>query len=385
MTGPVGGGRIIIVGGGVIGVSIAYHLSALGHRDVLVLDRGNLGEGTTARATGGIRQQFTSLINARLGHRSVRIFQSLSEATGEPFDFRQHGYLFLLSTDTQLAVFRRAVAMQNELGIPSRIVDSGELSQIYPELRIDDLLGGSYCPTDGSASPADAVQAWAKAARRAGVQFHIHREVTGFLRTGASAVRGVRTSSGDVEGEAVVLATGPWCRELGHELGLTLHVEPHRRQAFAVEPLPWLRPELPVTVDLATGAYIHPEVHNTVVGGNDRNVPEGTSTSVDWELSTSLMSALVDRWPKMEAARLVRGWAGLRAMTPDDHAIVGPVAGVDGLWVAVGFSGHGFMQAPAIGETVAQLLLTGTSNIDITALRASRFAEGQAIAEEVIF
>jgi sarcosine oxidase, subunit beta len=380
-----GDGRIVIVGAGIIGVSTAYHLSALGHRDVVVLDRAGIGEGTTANATGGIRQQFTSAINATLAHRSVELFGRLAGATGEPFNFRQHGYLFLLSEPAQLVAFGRAVHMQNQIGIPSRVVDPAEIGQLYPQVRTEDLVGGTYCPTDGSASPTDATNAYAKAARRNGVIITTNSAVRDFLRTGDGGVCGVRTDHGDIGADVVLLAAGPQSRELGRMVGVDLLVSPHRRQAFVIESLPWLHHDLPFTVDLASGAYIHPETAGAVIGGNDRDVDEGTDTTVDWDLAPSLLAALVTRWPVMESARVRRGWAGLREMTPDDHALVGPIPDVPGLWVATGFSGHGFMQAPAIGEALAQLLRTGSSDIDLGVLRAERFAEGRAIVESGVF
>jgi sarcosine oxidase subunit beta len=388
VTSPAGGidGRVVIVGAGIIGVSIAYHLAARGHSDVLVLDRGAIGEGTTARATGGIRAQFTSAVNASLVHHSVPEFLRLAEMTGEPFEFRQHGYLFLLNQPGQHEAFGRAVRMQQRLGIPSQLLGPDEVSVLYPQLRTDDLLGGTYCPADGSGSPTDATNAYAKAARRAGVRITTHREVVGFERRADGRVCGVRTADGAVEEAAVVvLAAGALSAELGHTAGVDLAVTPHRRQAFVIDAPSWLDRDRPFTVDLSSGAYLHPEIGSAVIGGNDRDVPAGTDTTVDETLRPSLLSALVARWPLLESARVRRGWAGLREMTPDDHALVGPLRDVPGLWVACGFSGHGFMQAPAIGDTLAQLLTTGVSDIDIGMLRAERFADGQSIVEDGVF
>lgn len=380
------GGRVVVIGGGVVGASIAFHLSELGHDSVVVLDKGLLGEGATAHATGGIRQQFTSPINARLVHRSVSMFEDFEERTGEPFEFRRHGYLFLLGEQGDVAAFTRAVAMQNALGIPSRMVTPDEIKEIMPAARTDDLLAGSYCATDGSASPHDAVAGYAAAARRLGAEFRQRTEVTGVRRTGSGAVAGVRTPDGFIEAEVVIIAAGPQARDVGRLAGAELPVAPHRRQAFAVAPMEWVRPDLPLTVDITSGGYVHPEKGGgVVIGGNDRGIPEGTDTTVDRSLVETLVEALVDRFPVMENALVGRGWAGLREMTPDDHALVGPVGGVPGLWTASGFSGHGFMQAPAIGEAVSQLLLTGTSAIDLHALRISRFADGEAIREGVVF
>lgn len=378
--------RVVVIGAGIIGVSIGYHLAALGHRDVVILDRGLVGEGTTARATGAIRQQFTSAVNAKLAHLSLGKFLRLAQDTGEPFDFLQHGYLFLLTTPGQLATFTSAVAMQNELGIPSRILTPDEVGELYPQVHTDDLAGATYCATDGSASPTDAANAYAKAARRLGVVIRTRTNVTGFLtKDGGARVCGVRTEDGDVEAGLVILAAGPQSRDLAALAGVTLEVSPHRRQVFAIEGPPWLHRRLPFTVDLSSGAYLHPETDHGVIGGNDRDVAEGSDTAVDWDLLPSLLDALVHRWPGLDSARVTSAWAGLREMTPDDHALVGPVADLDGLWVATGFSGHGVMQAPAIGQAVAELLVEGHSDIDISPLRPERFAQGEAIVESGVF
>jgi sarcosine oxidase subunit beta len=385
-TAVLRGDRVVIIGGGVVGTSVAFHLAELGYRDVLVLERGMLGEGATAFATGGIRQQFTSPVNARLVHRSVQMFEEFEARTGAPFHFRQHGYLFLLRREEDVAAFAKAVRMQNELGIPTRLVDPGEIKEIFREVRTDDLLAGTYCATDGSATPQDAVNGYAAAARRLGAQIRQKTEVTGILRRASGEVAGVQTTDGFIDAEVVLIAAGPQARDVGRLAGVELPVAPHRRQAFAVAPMGWVNAAMPLTVDLTSGAYLHPEMSGgAVIGGNDRNVAEGTDVSVDMTLVESLIAALVHRFPAMEEATVSRGWAGLREMTPDDHALVGPVGDVAGLWSAVGFSGHGFMQAPAVGEAIAQMLVFGQSAIDMHPLRATRFAEGDEVREGVVF
>jgi len=387
MTGTTAAGLdrgVVIVGGGIIGASVAFHLAERGFTDVTVVERHRIGEGSTARATGGIRQQFTSRVNAAMVHRSVEFWTDFEQRTGAAFDFRRHGYLFLLTTDEQLATFRCAVAMQNELGIDSRIITAAEVTELVPGTITDDLRGASYCASDGSGSPTDAVNGLISAARRSGVDVRQRCEVTGLLTTG-DRVTGVRTSTGDLKAGLVLIAAGPQAREAGQRMGIDLPVAPHRRQAFAVDQMDWLRPGMPLTVDLGSGAYLHPELSGAaVIGGNDRDVPEGTDTTVDQERVEPLVKALIDRWPRMADARVSRGWAGLREMTPDDHAVIGPV-GPDGLWAAAGFSGHGFMQAPAVGECLAAWWLDGTSPYDLAPLRPSRFAEGQPVIEEGVF
>lgn len=375
------GGPVVIIGGGVVGLSIAFHLAEAGYPEVTVLERDLVGEGTTARATGGIRQQFTSEVNVRMVRDSVEFFTRFAEHTGHPLDFRQHGYLFLLSTEQHRDAFRAAAEMQRRNGVPTELLTPDEVLTINPRIRVTDLLGAAYCATDGSASPNDAVQGFAHAARARGARILQHTEVTD-IELVDGAVRGVRTATGQrFDAEVVLIATGPGARRTGQLAGVELPVSPHRRQAFAIAPLPWLTRDLPLTVDLSSGAYLHSEV----VGGNDRDVPEGTDTEVDWSLTGPLIEALVHRIPAMADASITRGWAGLREMTPDDHAIVGPVPSVPGLWTAVGFSGHGFMQSPAVGQQVCGWLLDGRPSIDLGALRLARFAERELVVEGVRF
>lgn len=386
VTKEIPDGRVVIVGGGVVGLSLAFNLARSGRGDVVLLERGQLGEGSTSKATGGIRQQFTSEINARLVKRSVELFTQFEDLTSEPFPFRQHGYAFLLSRPGDLAGFSQAVRMQNGLGIPSRMLTPDEVSDVFPAIRTDDLLGATYCPTDGSAAPQDAVNGYAAAARRLGVDIRRNVTVTGFKQDGQGRTVGVETATGSLEAGIVALAPGPQARQIGRLAGVELLVAPHRRQAFAAVAGEWVTRDLPLTVDLTSGAYVHPEGQGRlVVGGNDRNVAEGTDTTVDWSLTEQLIESLVHRFPAMEDVEVVRGWAGLREMTPDDHALVGPLDEAASLWSLAGFSGHGFMQSPAIGEAVAQLMTTGTSAIDISSLRPQRFAEGQPIVESVVF
>lgn len=382
MTG-LSGGPVVVVGGGVIGAALAFQLTRQGYRDVTVVERGRVGEGATAYATGGIRQQFTVAVNAQLARRSVEFFSAFEEHTGSPLDFRQHGYLFLVTDPAALAGLAEAVAMQNRYGIPSRILDGDQVAELFPQVRADDLAGGSYCPTDGSASPADATSGLLKAARAGGATVHQHRAVTGLRRDRDGLVTGVETETGPLPAEAVVLAPGPWAAEVGGWCGVPLPVSPHSRQAFAIAPVDWLDPSLPLTVDLASGAYLHPAVEGGVIGGSDRDTPPSLHPSVDWGLLERLITALSHRIPPMADARVVRGWAGLREMSPDDLALVGPLPEVPGLWVAAGFSGHGFMHAPAVAECLAAELLDRPAPVDLSALRPDRFDRSGRSAEGI--
>lgn len=380
-----GGGRVVIVGGGVIGTSIAYHLAAAGHPDVTVLERGLLGEGATAKATGGIRQQFSSEINARISHEAVDYFERFEELVGEPFSFRQHGYLFVTASATVLAAAGRGAKMQQGLGIPTRVLTPAEIADVHPQMRTDDLAGGTYCATDGSGSPADLVQAFARQARRLGATIRQHTMVVGIECDAERRAHRVLTPEGAVDAEVVINAAGPWATEVAELVGLSVPVQPRPRQAFAIAPLPWMSGDLPLTVDLDTGAYLHPELSGGVIGGTDRDRAPGFDDTVDETLLDRLIGAATSRFPGLAEARVLRGWAGLREMTPDDHAIVGPAAAVPGFWSTIGFSGHGFMQSPIIGREVSRWLLTGQPQLDLSGLDPGRFAAGMVDTEALVF
>jgi len=377
------GGPIVIIGGGIIGCSVAFHLAAHGHSDVTVLDAGRLGDGATGKATGGIRQQFSSPTNAALGHEAVQYFRDFEAHVGEPFEFRQHGYLFLLSTPVHLEQFRSAVAMQQDLGIDAELLAVDRAADLVPGICTDGLLGAAYCPSDGSGSPADALAAFARQARRRGVRFIEDTPVSAVTAGGTGFVVGAR----DVElpAEVVINAAGPWAHDVGNLVGLDLPVEPHPRQAFAIGPMAGLQARMPLTVDLASGAYIHPGDHGSVVGGGDRDREASYEPVVRWSLAEAMIDALMRRLPRLAGAEIRGSWCGLREMTPDDHAIVGPCE-VPNWWNVVGFSGHGFMQAPVIGDRVARWLLGDSDGADLRRLRVERFAEAHPTPlEEAVF
>jgi sarcosine oxidase subunit beta len=382
--GPVSefaGGRVVIIGGGVVGLSVAYHLVARGHRDVTVVERNRLGSGTTSKGTGGIRQQFSSEINILLSRRAVDWFRRSADLV----DFRQHGYLFLLDRPEHMDTFETNAAKQRAAGVPVSLLDPTEIPDVMPHVDTDGLVGASYCPTDGSASPRDLVAVFSSRAREHGASLREGTEVTAIERDAHGAVRAVRTDAGPIEADTVVNAAGPWAAEVGRLLDISLPITPHRRQAFEITPLSWLVPSLPFTIDLASGAYVHPGNDVGVIGGNDRDTAAGFDAAVDWGLTRPLMEALIRRIPAMAEAEITRGWAGLRDMTPDDHAIVGPVEAVPGFWVAAGFSGHGFMHSPLVGELIAEWLIDGVPGMDLGALGIERFEGGTSVSETAVF
>jgi len=379
------GGRVVIVGGGVIGTSIAFHLATAGYNNVVVLERGRLGEGATSKATGGIRQQFSSEVNARLSHEAVSYFKNFQELVGEPFSFREHGYLFVTTSETVLDAAHRAAQMQQGLGIPASVVTPEQIRELHPHMRVEDLAGGTYCPTDGSGSPADLVQAFARQARRHGVQIRQHTAVHEIQCDKSQQVRRVLTSDGLIDAEVVIDAAGPWAGQVAGMAGVSIPLEPRPRQAFAIAPLPWMSSEMPLSVDLDSGAYLHPESSGGVIGGTDRDRAPGFDDTVDQSLLERLITAATRRFPDLVDAQILRGWAGLREMTPDDHALVGPVETVPGFWLTAGFSGHGFMHSPIIGREVSRWLLAGSPDLDLSRLAPARFNGSAAESEDLVF
>lgn len=371
----------MIIGGGIVGLSVAYHLTARGHCDVTVVERNELGSGTTSKGTGGIRQQFSSETNILLSRHAVDWFVRFADL----INFRQHGYLFLLDKLEHIQTFEANMAKQRAADVPVSMLEKSEILDVMPHVDVDGLLGASYCPTDGSASPRALVAFFSREARSRGASLREGTTVTAVEQDAHGAVLGVHTDAGLIEAEIVVNAAGPWAAEVGCLLDISLPIAPHRRQAFEISPLRWLTADLPLTVDLGSGAYVHPGTEGGVIGGNDRDTPADFDASVDWSLTESLMEALTRRVPAMAEAEIRRGWAGLRDMTPDDHAIVGPVETTPGFWMAAGFSGHGFMHAPVIGELIGEWLVDGSPSVDLKPLRLERFEEDATTSETTVF
>ena len=371
----------VVIGAGIMGCAIAHALAERGLTDVLVLERDQIGRGATADAAGGVRQQFSTETNIRLARESIRVWETFPQRFGRDIGLRQQGYLFLLTDPAEEPVFRQNLALQNGLGVPSRWVTPEEIAQINPHVVLDDVYGGTFCPEDGWCDTFGATIGFAQAARALGVRIEEDTPVTG-ITTDRGRVTGVRTEQDDVSAPLVIIAAGPRTRQVGAMAGVDLPIDPYRRMSFITEPFAALPQSLPMTIDFATGLYFHPESRGFLFGMADRDEPSTTDKTVDESWMAATVEALVARAPAFEEAGILRGWAGFYEVTPDDNPLVGWTGGPEGLAVAAGFSGHGFMQGPAIGRCMAELLLDGApSGIDITPFRPSRFAEGDLAQE----
>ncbi len=371
---------VVVVGGGVMGCSLAYHLARRGV-DVVLLERLQLGSGSTARNAGGVRQQFSSEVNVRLGMRSVAMLSRFEEEIGVPADFRQVGYLMLLTRPPEVADFRGLLELWNRLGLTdARWLSAGEAGALVPALNSADVLGATFCPSDGIASPDAVTMGYATAARRLGARLREGAEVTG-IATEGDRVTGVRTTAGEVVTRTVFDSAGPWAREVGRLAGVDVPVEPYRRHIWVTDKIPEVGRETPMTVDFTSSFYFHPEGDGVLFGMSDREEGPTFSTEINDGFLERVTEVGLHRLPALERAGIRTAWAGLYEVTPDHQAILGPAEEVAGFWCACGFSGHGFMQAPAVGEQLAQLLVEGRSEIDLSPLSHRRFATG-ALATE---
>ncbi|MCQ9180150.1 FAD-binding oxidoreductase [Streptomyces sp. IBSBF 2953] len=364
---------VVVIGGGVMGAAIAYHLAAAGVRDVLLLERDELAAGSTSKAAGGVRAQFSDELNIQLGARSLEAFGRFGEEIGHDIGLHRVGYLFLLSTPQEVASFEAGVRLQNALGVPSRMIDPAEARRLSPLIRTDGLLAAAFSPDDGHCTPEAVVHGYAAAARRCGARILRHTEVTGIERRGA-AITAVQTTLGPVATDTVICAAGAWSRAVGAMAGVDLPVQPLRRQIAVTEPVPGLPPDLPMTIDFTSSLYFHAEGPGLLVGMSDPDERPGFATDTHDRWIPRLAAAMERRAPALLDLRRTGGWAGLYEVTPDHNALIGEASTVSRFLYATGFSGHGFLQGPAVGEVVRDLYLGRVPFVDVAPLSADRFA-----------
>lgn len=370
---------IVIIGAGIVGCSLAYHLSVQGAARVVVVDKDLICSGSTGRSAGGIRQQFATDLNIRLSLESIRMFERMPEELGVDPGFRKVGYLFLASTEAELALFRQNVALQQRHGVPVQVVGPDDIRRLVPFVQLDGILGGTYCPTDGYAAPYEVTMGYAAAARKRGVAIREQRPVTAILRQ-AGRVVGVETASGPIQAPIVVNAAGAFAGQVGEMAGVDVPVRPFRRQLFTTLPVPVFTPEPPLTIDYHRNWYFRGELGGCLFSG-PKDEESTFNTNVDWDHLAESVEQAVVRLPLLAEAEIHRGWAGLYEISPDNNAILGPVPELEGLYVAGGHSGHGFQHGPVVGKLMAELILTGRPSIDISSLGIERFRTGRAVLE----
>jgi sarcosine oxidase subunit beta len=378
---------VVVVGAGIMGVSTAYHLARRGVGRVVVVERDGVCAGSTALASGGIRHQYASRIGVELTRHSIQTFEGFEAEFGADPQFRQHGYLILVTTEAERAQAVRNVDQQRRLGVEVDLLSPEETRRRFPYVRTDDLLGATYSPRDGYADPYLVTTAIAGRARDLGVEIRTGCEVVGVRRSGAG-VEGVATAAGDVSAPVVVLATGAWTGQLGRLAGVDIPVSPLRRSKFITAPFPPERipAATPFVIDPHQGISLRREGAGILLGIGRRDEGPSFRTEPDWSLTEALIERAVHRAPALAEASLMRGWAGLYEMTPDQTGIVSPVGAVQGLYVIAGFSGHGFMHGPIAGQLMAELIADGrATTVDIAPLALDRFARGELTLEPLTF
>jgi glycine/D-amino acid oxidase-like deaminating enzyme len=413
---------VVIIGSGIVGSSVAYHLAQAGCTNVLVIEReAHQGKGSTGKSMGGVRAQFSTPVNIQMSKYSIDFFAKFDEVVGHPADYRAHGYLFCATNENHIAYLKANRERQNALGVTNvEWVTADDIVKMVPQLRVDDILGGTFCPTDGFVDPHSVMMGFMLNARQRGVRLWLDTKVTGIEveagtnanvnagsadvpvrnldneeRTGTSAfpaaesrrIAGVQTSRGFVSTRVVVNAAGAWAAEVAKMAGAELPVEPLRRQLVPTEPFDQLPKRFPMVIDMSTGFHFRREGKGILLAWNDHDETPGFKTDFDPTFVEKILTHAASRVPVLAEAEVNprRAWAGLYEMTPDHHAIIGPAPNVEGLYFVNGFSGHGVMHSPASGRVTAELILQGKSDlIDASQLSVERFREGKLLEETAV-
>ena len=379
---------VVIIGSGIVGSSVAYHLAQAGCTNVLVIEReAHQGKGSTGKSMGGVRAQFSTPVNIQMSRYSIDFFSRFDDVVGHPADYRAHGYLFCATSESHLAYLQENRERQIALGVNNvEWVSPEEIQAIVPQLRTDDILGGTFCPTDGFVDPHSVMMGFMLNAREHGARLWLETQVTG-IEVESDQIAGVLTSRGRVATRVVVNAAGPWAAGVAEMAGADLPVEPLRRQLVPTEPFDQLPKRFPMVIDMSTGFHFRREGKGILLAWNDPAETVGFKTEFDATFVEKILTRAASRVPVLAEAGVNprRAWAGLYEMTPDHHAIIGPAPNVKGLYFVNGFSGHGVMHSPASGRIAAELILQGHSDlIDASQLSVERFAAGKLLEETAI-
>jgi sarcosine oxidase subunit beta len=374
--------NVAIIGGGIMGTSIAFHLAEAGVRDVVIIERDTLASGSSAKPLGGVRATFSDPGNIQLGQRSLEIFERFHELFKIDIGLRQVGYLFLCRNESELAALENATGIQNSLGCSARMVTPDEAVMINPLLRRAALLGASFSPRDGFAEPSKVVKAYAEAARQLGAALCEHTEVLDIHKS-SNATHEIHTSRGVITVDTVIIAAGAWSQKIGEMVGAYLPVEPVRRQ-IGITAQPSERfPTVPFTLDLSTTLYFHNCQNAMLLGISNADEHPGFCREFSHGWTTAFDQAAEIIAPSLAHLPLVAGWAGLYENTPDHNALIGKAEHLDGVFYATGFSGHGFLQGPAVGELMRDLYLGRQSFMDPRPFSAVRFEGVRAARTEI--
>ena len=372
---------IIIIGGGVMGASAAYHLAKRGAKNIVLLEKeSHFGTGATGRCAGGVRYQFSTEINVTLSIHSLPMIEHFKEELGQDPGYHKYGYLLVATNGNIVKEFEHNVAMQNRLGVQTELLSGDEVRKRLPMMRFDDALAGTFHHLDGTADPNSLVMGYVNAAQKMGVTALTGADVIGITVSGGE-VRSVKTNLGEIETRLVLNAAGPWSGLVGAMAGVHLPITPLRRQMFTTNPLREVPEDFPFVIDFSQSLYFHREGEGLLVGMSNPNEKPGFDQNVDEDFELINLEAAIERMPLLENASRASHWAGLYEITPDAHPIYG-VTDVKGFLLCTGFSGHGFMHGPISGKLMSELILDGKfSSVDVSMLDLKRFEEGRLINE----
>jgi sarcosine oxidase subunit beta len=379
---------IIIIGGGIVGSSIAYHLTEAGCTNVRIIEREtHQGKGSTGKSMGGVRAQFSTPESIKMSLYSIPFFSTFEEVMGHPSGYRPQGYLFVATQQRHLDYLCQNYQRQVAAGLKSvQLLKADDVAHYAPEIRRDDIIGGSFCSTDGFVDPHSVMTGFAQKAFERGVEILRDTEVTAIHRD-SQGVSGISTTRGDFSTRTLVNAAGAWAGNVARLAGVDLPVEPLRRMLVPTEPFDKVAHTSPMVVDMATGFHYRPEGRGILLAWNDPEETPGFKLNFERAFIEKVLTRGVDRLPCLEEAEInpKRSWAGLYEMTPDHHPVLGPVTSLPGFFLANGFSGHGVMHSPATGRITADLILKGeTDLIDANLLSIDRFTNGHLLHETAI-
>ena len=372
--------RIVIIGGGIVGISAAYYLAQKGGKNVTLLERDLLAQASTGLCVGGIRQQFSHPANILLSQHTIRLLQHFENEFDTKIDFHQAGYLFLTKEQSTWESFGECVKIQRQYGVPVQVLSPEEVKHRWPYIEVNNLKGGIFGPEDGYVDPYDMTMAIANKTRKLGVSIRERTEVTGIqLKNGR--VNGVETSQGHFPAEIIINAAGAWGGEIARMAGIHIPVLPVRRQVFITNAFDALPRPVPMIIDQDTQFYVRGYAPGILMGMTDITEPPSYHTHVDRSFMEKVAAAALERIPLLEKAEVLRGWGGLYAMTPDENPIIEEIPAIKGFFCATGFSGHGFQHGPAVGRILSEIIADGTTRFNLKPFRYHRFAESEMTTE----
>ncbi|MEE9269814.1 MAG: FAD-binding oxidoreductase [Candidatus Krumholzibacteria bacterium] len=374
--------EVVVIGGGVNGLACAYNLAKSGMTDIVVLEKGYLGTGATGRCGAGIRQQWGMEENILLARESVKIFEQLSDELGFNTFFRQGGYLILISDEKEYELIKSTIPKQNKLDVPTRMMTRQEIVSFVPGINVDGLLGGAYCPTDGTAYPYAVLWGYGEAARKRGVDIKLNRTVTEVSQLDRGGYR-IVTNEDTYEAPIMINVAGARTKDIAAQLGINIPTEPHLHEIAVTEAVKAFLE--PMIISLKKGFYFSQSLRGEIVGGIGDDHQEPTySNASSADFLFKYASALRETIPALGKIRIIRQWAGLYDMSPDARPIIGTVDGYDGYYHACGFSGHGFMLSPIIARLLCERITTGETSIPIDNLSLSRFSGGTLVKDPYV-